>query len=275
MNDYGYSQEHQPLTWWKGYAIYAAHVIVLVWVASMLVTTVLLRTAPGFLATLPFSSERVWAGDFWRIFTYGFYNPPSLWFVVEMAMIIWFGREVERFFGRRSFLQFYLGLYLFVPVLMTGLGFWRPLSLAGDSGAFGLFLAFAALHPNVALFFNVLAKYVAFVLVGIYTLIAFSQNDVSTLISLWATVGFAVAFVRYQQGRLTLPRWRWPTRQPKFRVIQGAAKTSNSPGQDAAMAEVDALLDKIARSGLGSLTADERARLDRGREAIRRRSSGR
>lgn len=279
MNDYGYSEEHQPLTWWHGHPIYLAHMVVLVWIGAMLITTILMWSGNGaLLSVLPFSSERVFAGEFWRIFTYGFAKQPSLWFVIEMAMIVWFGREVERFFGRRTFLRFYLGLYLFLPALFTLIGLWRPMVLTRESGAFGLFLAFATLHPNVAMFFGVLAKWVAMVLVGIYTLMALSRNDALSLISLWATVGFSFAFVRHAQGRFELPRIRWPSRKPKLRVIPGGARDSAAPSrprQDAAMAEIDALLDKIARSGIASLTPQERAKLEHGREAIRRRASER
>jgi len=41
------------------------------------------------------------------------------------------------------------------------------------------------------------------------------------------------------------------------------------------MAEVDALLDKIAQSGIGSLTTKERAKLDAARaELLKRESAG-
>jgi hypothetical protein len=41
------------------------------------------------------------------------------------------------------------------------------------------------------------------------------------------------------------------------------------------MAEVDALLDKIAQSGISSLTAKERAKLDAARADLLKRESGR
>ena len=41
------------------------------------------------------------------------------------------------------------------------------------------------------------------------------------------------------------------------------------------MAEIDALLDKIAQSGLGSLTAKERAKLEKGRERLLKKEPGR
>lgn len=281
MTDYGFSEEHQPLTWWKGYPVYTAHAVVGVLVASLLVTTGLMafRTseiAAAMLSWLPFTSEGVFAGQFWRIFSYGFYNPPSLWFVVEMAMIVWFGRELERAFGRRAFLRFYLGLYFLLPFLFLLLGLWWPTRLAGESGGFALFIAFATLHPNAPMFFGLLTKWIAAILVGIYTLMAISQNDVVSLLTLWVSVGFAFAFVRQQQGVFALPKLRLPSRKPKLRVLPGGATSNPAPTprrESPEMAEIDALLDKIARSGLASLTREERAKLDAGREHLRQRDS--
>lgn len=277
------SDDHQPITWLNGHPIYAAHYLVVGFVASMLVTTVLMAFKAGFLWNwLPFTSEGVLHGEVWRVATYGFVNPPGLWFVVDMFMIVWFGRELEKFFGRRIFLRFYVGLYLLTPLLYTLIGVWRPTNLAGETGAFALFIAFATLYPNAVMLFNILAKWVAIILVGIYTLMALSNRDLFGLISLWATTGFAYAFVRYEQGVLTLPRLPRLNnpfrRKPQFRVLpdlppekpRGARVTT-----DASMAEIDALLDKIARSGLASLTADERAKLEKGRTAMLRKDGGR
>jgi hypothetical protein len=202
-------------------------------------------------------------------------NPPSLWFVVEMFMLAFFGRELERFFGRRTFLTLYTSLYLLTPALFTLIGFIRPMELAGESAAFALFIAFATLYPNVAMLFNILAKWLAIVLVGIYTLMRLAANDWAGLISLWSTVGFAYGFVKFQQGAISLPRFRFPRRKPKLRVLPDpVAKKPTVVGsskEDATMAEVDALLDKIAKSGIASLTAKERAKLEAAREGLMRR----
>jgi len=193
-------------------------------------------------------------------------------------MMVWFGREVERHFGRRTFLIFYGVLYLLTPLLFTVVGLWIPMAVAGESGAFAIFVAFATLYPNAPVFFNLLAKWVALVLVGIYTLIALNNRDLVSLISLWATTGFAFAFVRYQQGLISLPKLNLFRRGPKLRVLPDlkvdktpAAKTK----QASSMAEVDALLDKIAQSGISSLTAKERAKLDAARADLLKRESGR
>lgn len=275
MNSYGSSEDHQPLTWIRGHPIYAAHALVGVFVLSMIATAICMAVpaAQGVLDFLPFRSDRVLRGEVWRLFTYGFLNQPSIWFAIEMVMIVWFGRELEKFYGRRKFLTLYAGLYLIPPLILTVFGLWQPNALAGRSGSFGLFIGFATLYPNVAFFFNILAKWLAVILVSLYTLMALSSRDTTGLIYLWTTIGFAHAFVRDQQGRFTLPSFRStpkaPAREPSVRTTE-KARTSETSSRST-MAEVDALLDKIAQSGIGSLTPKERAKLDAARSEMKKR----
>ncbi|HVU32964.1 MAG TPA: rhomboid family intramembrane serine protease [Opitutaceae bacterium] len=279
MTFYGSSEEHDPVTWVRGHAIYAAHLVALVFVASMVIAGGLMAFHVGYLLDwLSFSSPAVLHGEVWRIFTYGLVNRPThdrvLWFAIDLLMIVWFGREVEKFFGRTKFLVLYGGIYLLTPLLFTVLGPWMPTMLDGETGAFAMFIAFAALYPNVPIFFSLLAKWCAIILVGIYSLASLAEHDWVPLLSLWATTAFAYGYVRYEQGRISMPRLRWPRRQAKLRVLPDlpAKKPSAAPPADSSMAEVDALLDKIAQSGIRSLTAKERARLDAARETLKRRA---
>ena len=70
MNRFGFgpSEEHQPVTWWRGHPVYAAHFIVIVFVASMLVTTLLLfaRVGPPQVAGV---QQRPCPRQVWRIVT--------------------------------------------------------------------------------------------------------------------------------------------------------------------------------------------------------------
>lgn len=276
---YSDSDEHTPVLWLRGYPVYAAHFIVLVYVVSMLVTTLLNIFRIGAPAEwLPFTSAQVLHGQIWRIFTYGFYNPPSLNFVFEMLMIAWFGRDVERAFGRRTFLWFYAGIYLITPLVFTAIGTWLPLALIGATGAFALFIAFATLSPGALMMFNVLAKWAALILVGIFTLIALNNHDWTGLLSLWVTCGFAHAFVRHQQGHFELPKLNLWHPKPKLRVLPDlpAKKPAAArPEQSATMAEVDALLDKIAKTGFASLTVKERAKLESARAEMLKKNGDR
>jgi hypothetical protein len=149
--------------------------------------------------------------------------------------------------------------------------------------------------------FNLQARWVALILVGIYALIGLGQRDVAGLISLAATAGFAYLCVRQLRGTDLFP-W-WPKAKPRARPASTppsrgtgahvipfpASATSSAPAPRPAavptakpaaarvpladMAEVDALLDKIAHSGISSLTAAERARLDAAHQSLKRRSS--
>jgi len=255
MNAPLWSEEHQPIRWLGRHPIYLAHYIAMVFGLSMVVTAVMsglgLQSA---LTALVYQSPEVLSGQIWRIFTYGFVNGPSIWFVIELVMIVWFGAEVEKFFGRKTFLLLYCSLYLVPPVLRTAIGFWRPTALVGESSAFGLFIAFATLYPNAAMLFNFLAKWVAGVFLGVYTLQYLAVHDWLGMASLWAVAGYACLFILYQQGQLARP--------------------VNVRPVSTALAEADALLDKVARSGLSSLTPKELAKLDAVRGELKKRRGG-
>lgn len=281
----GSSEEHQPVTWVGGYPVYATHFVVAVFAISMIVSAVALRMESAlFLVTLPFSSPAVLNGEIWRVFTYGFVNPPSLGFVIDMVLVVWFGREVEKHFGRKTFLWFYAGLYLVTPLILTLVGLQFPMSFAGATGALAVFTAFATIHPGAPLMFNVLAKWAAIILIATFTLVHFSYRAENQLLSLWATNLYAFLFVRHYQGRLELPRLRLWKRKPKLRVLpdlkpakpERTEKPALTPAlKPDSMAEVDALLDKIAKHGISSLTPKERAKLEAAREGLLKRSTTR
>jgi len=269
------SDEQGPVTWVGGHPVYAAHYLALGFAVSMVVTAVLsaLDLGPA-LAWLSFSSSDVLRGEIWRIFTYGLRNEPSIWFAFELLMIVWFGREVEKFFGRRKFFALFACLYAIPPLLFTLLGLWRANALVGEAAGFALFIAFATLYPDTPVLFNLLAKWVAWILLAICALQALSARDWLGMISLLATTGFAYGFVLWQMGRIQLPSFAPHARDSSVRLLRESSARgdlSRVTLRDEAAREVDALLDKIALSGLDSLTAKERAKLEAAREKLRRR----
>jgi membrane associated rhomboid family serine protease len=276
--------DHQPLTWVQGRPLYAAHVIVAVLVATLIASTLLLASgAHGFLDALRYHSADVLSGQPWRVLTYGLVNPPSLWFAVNLLLLLWFGREVERVLGRRSFLKLYGFLYLIPPLLLTLIGIWSPQSLSGQAGSLAIFVAFATLHPGTTLLFNLLAGWVAAGLVAVYSLVAIAGRDWPGLVALWSTTGYAFAFIRHSQGRFSLPRPRiprfradplrdFPARGPGLRrlPVHAVPAKPRDTGQSE-MDEVDSVLDKINLSGLESLTPREQERLHAAQARLARR----
>lgn len=273
------SDEHSPVTWWRGHPVYAAHFIVALYVLSLIVTGLLLAFGVTFpVDWLSFQSPLVLKGQVWRIFSFGAVNVPSpdLRFVFDMVYFAWFGREVERTIGRRRFLGLYAAIYFLSPVLLTLLGLtgWQS-ALAGEIGALAVFVAFATFFPNVPLFLNISAKWAAIILVGIYTLVDLAYHDVSGLVSLWSTCGFAYAFVRHHRGEFSLPSLKLWRPKPKLRVLPDlpAKKAQSARAADeGSPAEIDALLDKIAQSGYASLTPKERAKLESHSQSLKKNS---
>lgn len=258
--------------WLRGYPVFASHFIVLVYVATMVAATV---AGPAAIAAaesaLGFFSGFVHHGEVWRIVTYGLVNPPGISFVIDMIVIVWFGRELEKFFGRRTFLRFYTLLYLITPIAFAALGFLRPMSIVGETGGFALFIGFATLYPNAMMIMcRIEAKWIALLLVAIYSLLNLYARDFVGLLALWINVGFAFGFVRHAQGRFEMPAISIPSfsRKPKLRVLPSPGPRRRELDELDEVESIDPLLDKIARSGMASLTAKERARLEKAREAL-------
>lgn len=285
--------DYQPITWIGGHPVRAAGVLVFFYVATMVSTALALSFGlGGILREAIFSSAAVLGrGAVWQFVTYALVNPPTLGFAINMAMLWWFGGELEKFFGRRIFWKFYAALLLLTPALFTLIGLWQPTHLSGAPGSFALFIAFATLYPDVPLLFGVLlAKWIAWILVGIQALSAVAAHDWPELLSLAATVSFAYAFVRYEQGRYTLPafvrgvRLRFWKTKPRFQVVRGDPARAQTPsrkssrvrpaktaGEDVVQS-IDFLLEKISRHGIGSLSASERAALERASEVLNKKS---
>ncbi len=274
MNGYDSYSEYQPRGYIGGYPVYTAYLIVALYTVTTIVFALLsFAASANWFSPLVFDSSRVLSGEVWRVFTYGVVNKPSLMFVIDMYMLAVFGREIERYFGQKVFLRLWVYLYLLTPLLFTVVGVRYPVRFAGETGSFAMFVAFATLYPNAMLMFNLVAKWTAIVLVAIYSLIALSDHDLFGLISLLATTGFAFAYIRAAQGHLHLPTLHLPRSQPKLRVLPDLDSGATVSSDPEAVAEMDELLDKIAKSGLSSLTAKERAQLDAARENLLKKSS--
>jgi hypothetical protein len=234
----------------------------------------------SILAWLQFNSAAVWSGQVWRLFTYAFVHAPTpsalLWFAVEMYMLFVFGREVERFIGRRAYITLYLTLLLLPAVVLTLLSFSTPRTFATSTALhFAIFVAFATIYPNVELFLRIMAKWVALIFVAIGTLSALAMRDWQTLVVLWTSVGAAFLFIELRGAGAELPWWNALKERlrpkPKFHVVP-KMRSSRSAEPDDVDTSIDPILDKISKFGIGSLTASERRQLNRERERLLKKS---
>src|SRR5438105_8258973 len=160
------SDDYRPVAWMGRYPVDVTTMLVGVHVAAAVFAAILVAVGAGsILGWLQFDSATLWSGgQVWRLFTYAFVHAPSalLWFAIEMYMLFVFGREVERFVGRRAYIGLYLTLLLLPAVVLTLLSFWTHTTFATSTALhFAIFVAFATIYPNVELFARIMAKWVA------------------------------------------------------------------------------------------------------------------
>jgi membrane associated rhomboid family serine protease len=272
------SDDYRPVAWMGRYPVDVTTMLVGLHVATAILTAILVAFGGGaILAYLQFDSAAIWSGgQIWRLFTYAFVHAPTpidlLWLAVEMYMLFMFGREVERFLGRRAFIALYLVLLLLPAVVLTLLSFWRPTTFGTSTALhFALFVAFATIYPNVQLFMRIAAKWVALIFIAIGTLSALAAHHWQTLVVLWTSVGAAFLFIEWSGAG---PEFAWwsalKTRfepKPKYRVVPKMRPTRPAESDDV-YASIDPILDKISKFGIGSLTASERRQLNRERERL-------
>ena len=273
------SDDYRPVAWMGRYPVDVTTILVGVHIiCAILIALVFAAGHSGVVNYLMFDSAEVWLGaQIWRLVTYAFIHLPLgsalLWFAIEMYMLFVFGREVERFIGQRAYIGLYLVLVLLPAAILTMWGLFAPRTAMAGSGAlhFAIFVAFATIYPNVELLLRIMAKWVALILAGVGTLSALAAHDWQTLVVLWTSIGAAFLFIELRGAGPELVWWNnVKTRigpKPKFHVVQKtSARRVVEP--DDVYASVDPILDKISKSGIGSLTASERRQLDRARNRL-------
>ena len=270
------------------------------------VTTTVLLIAAGVLSFLIYaidkmqllhlylSADKIQHGEIWRIVTWPLVNTPSFWSLLTLVFLYIFGRQVEAEMGRFKFAAF-IGWITVVPALIV-----TALSLEPQSGdsivmiEVGIFVAFAAEFPGARFFFNISARVIAAVLVGIQLaqLVGDRLWDVVWLLLLVvATSLVAMRAYGYASDLTFIPMLSWPFGKgrnrsgPRPASSGGGGKRKKRRGQPelkivtpayrppvidrGIQDEIDTLLDKIAAEGLDSLTSDERQRLDRASRRLR------
>ncbi|MGH7545667.1 MAG: rhomboid family intramembrane serine protease [Gemmatimonadota bacterium] len=221
----------------------------------------------------------------WTLVTYMFVHADFFHLFFNLLMLFFFGPPLEERWGGSEFIKYYLicGAGAVLVSLIFGEG-----PVIGASGAmYGLLLAFALQWPDAPIYIWALlpvkAKYLALFL-GAFSLLS-GLGGAGGVAHFAHVGGLVVGYLYLKKGwRLNLRvedlRRRW--RRPKLTAVPGGDEESDGPGAgpghgetggagsrrrrgngDAAVwDEVDRVLDKIAASGLGSLTPEERHFLD-------------
>ncbi len=274
------SDDYQPVAWVGRYPIHVTTLLLIVHIACMIIGCFLVAFgAGGALNLLAFDSAQVLhGGRLWQVATYAFVHSPSalIWFAIEMYLLFAFGREVERFIGRRAFIALYALLLFAPPLLLSIWGLEQRVGLAGSNIIhFGIFIAFASIYPSVEMFLRVQAKWIALIFIAAYSLQLLAYHIWSDLAVLWLSVALAYGFVHLRGAGPELDWLReWPARlrsKRALRVVPQQAPRRVVEPEDI-YDSIDPVLDKISKSGIGSLTASERRALDRARNRLLKKS---
>lgn len=216
---------------------------------------------PAMLAVYSLSAAGLRAGRLWQLVTYQFLHGNLTHLLMNMFVLYSLGPETERAMGRRHFTILY-----FLSGILGGVGFVlidpHNFCLGASGAIFGVIAAFATLYPMrpmMLLFlpFVTFRAWVLAVIFGVIELLYLISGEVGGIAhSAHLAGGLAGAIYTFINVRgLSLPRW--PRRFRRGSTVSG--------GVD--LAEVDRILDKVAREGIDRLTRRERAILE---EASRR-----
>lgn len=211
---------------------------------------------------------------FWQFFTYMFlHSPIYLRHILMNMFLLWmFGSDLEREWGGRKFLQYYL-------ITGIGAGFMYYLSAVnsgiptiGASGAiFGILVAFGMTFPErivtLLVFFvfpvSMKAKHLVMLFAVIELLLYISSGSAGGVARFAHLGGMLIGYLylrRERRGYGGTPWWS----DLSFRISQGRIRQRAKQREAREKEEdIDAILDKIARRGMGSLTWRERRILQR------------
>ncbi len=227
---------------------------------------------------LTMQTDLVLKGQIWRLFTFTYLHDQLglMHILFNMLGLYMLGTPLERHWGAKRFFVFYTAggfVAVLLYCLMTTLGPLSPyVALVGASGnVLAVLGACAVLFPQfriIFVFFPVPIRTAALILVVLYSFNLLNQGgnaggDACHL----AGLAFGIAWG--YRGHLWTSRWdHW-----RDNLKRGAWEAKRRDMQ-ATEDDVDRILDKVQREGIGSLTRQEKRLLETAtkmqREADRR-----
>ncbi len=288
------TRESEPYGKWKGIPIYLTTIITAAFVIGLFVSAILFSARSPLLFTLTFALPSDSWSELAAAFTYPFIDEVTFFTPFSILFFYWLAVGIETHLGR-AVLARLLVLLTLVPVVAAAIlwfVFGVPTAALGAarfglSGNFllsaSLIIAFATLYPNTEMGGWIPFKWVAFACFVCGSLMQISSRYWVGLIALWAGCLAAFLYIRHAVEMehddyvpLAVRLRGFFRRKPKLRVVRRPEHVKyrdrqHAPNERSAAdieAEMDGLLDKIAKSGLDSLTGAERKRLEKAREAL-------
>ncbi len=203
-------------------------------------------------------------GALWQLLTYMFLHASVLHIFFNLIFLWMLGSELERYWGSRFFLKYYLVTGIGAGLINVLVQPYSRIPTIGASGAiFGLIIGFALAFPEreILLYFVIRMKAKNFaVLVGLIELVALLMMPNSS-IARFAHLGGLV--VGYFYLKREIYEWRVRRQVADWRGrIKERAEIKKRKREAEISAEIDRILDKIASEGMESLSRRERRFLE-------------
>lgn len=270
------SDDYRPVGWIGRFPVRVTSIICALFVIGMFVT-VICQTAVIDFTPLAFQARAFLHGRLWQPLTCTLVQTANFFFLFNILFFYWSSNQVEQYLGVRRYLQL-IGLLLLVPpvafILWGGLGnLW--IYYGSYELSIGMFIAFATLYPNMEIFGWVTLKWLAFAGLVLGSMQYLPKHDWGYLTVLWGMCLTAFVYLRAVQGRipeqLRFRPFRAFRRKPRLHIVQKSVSRRPAEPEDVS-ASIDPILEKISRSGIGSLTDNERRQLDRARAQLLKKS---
>jgi len=243
----------------------------------------------GFVERFIFSPRQVLAGkEYYRLVTSAFLHANFNHLLMNMISLYFFGSALELSVGPWQF------LFIYAMAIIGGslLSLWlhrnhEYRALGASGGVCGVVFSYIALNPNGTIYFHLFIPMPAWVygilfLVGSFIALRRQRDNVGhdahlggAIIGLWTTGALQPSAVRenlmwfiilsaiavalffyFIKNPMMLPTSAFPGKPARWKEQQSQASPRRRDTGD-----VDAVLDKISREGMDSLTDEERSLL--------------
>ncbi len=209
----------------------------------------------------------------WTIITYGFLHSGFLHILFNLLVLYYVGNLFLSFFTKEQFLYYYFSgiifggvifmlSYNYLPALSTG----KSILVGASAGVTAILVGLATYIPNYALNFQFIGrvplKYVAIIFVALDLIQIPDGNAGGHLAHLGgALIGFLLTH-NLNKGESAIQFFKnlfKPKKQKPLKTVFKKKKTYNSKRPTSEQQRrIDAILDKISKSGYNALSKEEK-----------------
>lgn len=227
--------------------------------------------------------DSVLHGQIWRLVTYAFLHERfGVWhLILNMLVVWWLGCTLERMYGSREFLWFYLTAAAFggIAHVLWGLAFPGGMVIGASGVVMAILMLYAIHYPRQQIWIMGLIPIEMRLLVAIYILVDLhpvlmtlgGEQMMTGIAHIVHLAGLLYGWLYYHYqirwehlGDSMLFRWKTLRARRRFKVVRP------DPEPDDMETEVDRILAKISEQGTGSLTPREQSLLAKASEVYKK-----